>query len=329
MTCPTVLDNAVSSPVPYQTKVGSNPWRAGTVDRSGYPVQARFFVGAARATGIGPSSTSPAAPGRVAPPARRRRRPCRVDIPRGRPVPETPSVLASRAILDRAGVDCARGVVLTVTHLTSNTGRPLLNPATDPSGARLKDPPAHLAGPDVHSIIVAGRQFRYAFIHPNVPNVAPPVIGGMAFLPAPGTPTFTLATINVAGLDPDICSNGHHAEQQLVGFVQAQGARWQTQLARIEMHNYSRKGPTWGLSACNACLSDLVVFLKMLNGLPRSDRVRASISWERLYTKNVACGYPTDAANIRALVRAGWDEPQGPRPAGTQWPASPKPALTR
>jgi hypothetical protein len=48
VTCPTVRDNKVTSPVPYETKVGSNPWRAGRVDGSGYPVQARFYVGAAR-----------------------------------------------------------------------------------------------------------------------------------------------------------------------------------------------------------------------------------------------------------------------------------------
>ena len=48
VTCPTVRDNKVTSPVPYETKVGSNPWRAGRVDGSGYPLQARFYVGAAR-----------------------------------------------------------------------------------------------------------------------------------------------------------------------------------------------------------------------------------------------------------------------------------------
>ena len=330
MTCPTVLHNEVRSSVPYQTKVGSGPWRTGTVESSGYPVQARFFVGAARPSGIGPLTPRPGVPGRVAPPPppRRRGRPCPVDIPPGAPAHESPFVLASRAILDRAGTDCARGVVLTVTHLTSNTGRPLLDPATDASGARLKYPPAHLPSPDVQTITVRGRTFRYVFIHPNVANVAPPVIGGMAFLPAAGSPTFTLATINVAGLDPDICSNGHHAELQLVGFVRAQSPAWQGQLARIEMHNYSRKGPTWGLSACNACLSDLAVFLQALNH-GRADRIRASISWERLYTKNAACGYPTKAASIEALVRAGWDEPQGRRPAGTKWPVAPTPALTR
>jgi UDP-2,3-diacylglucosamine pyrophosphatase LpxH len=46
--CPTVLGNAVSSPVPFETKVSSGAWRRGSVNASGYPVQARFYVGAAR-----------------------------------------------------------------------------------------------------------------------------------------------------------------------------------------------------------------------------------------------------------------------------------------
>jgi Calcineurin-like phosphoesterase len=62
ITCPTVRDNAVTSPVPYETKVGTNPWRSGRVDHSGYPVQARFRVGAAR-----PAPWRPRLP---APPAR-------------------------------------------------------------------------------------------------------------------------------------------------------------------------------------------------------------------------------------------------------------------
>jgi hypothetical protein len=101
---------------------------------------------------------------------------------------------------------------------------------------------------------------------------------------------------------------------QLVGFVDAQPAVWRTRLARLSIHNYSRRGLTWGYSACNACLHDLAEFLTRLNALPRPQRVRASISWERLYDKNARCGHPTDAANIRRLVAAGWDEPQGERP---------------
>ena len=47
VSCPVALSNSVSSPVPYETKVGNGSWRTGTVDSSGYPVQARFYVGAA------------------------------------------------------------------------------------------------------------------------------------------------------------------------------------------------------------------------------------------------------------------------------------------
>jgi hypothetical protein len=108
---------------------------------------------------------------------------------------------------------------------------------------------------------------------------------------------------------------------QMVGFVNAQPPRWRSRLGTIEMHNYSRKGPTWGYSACNACLHDLAAFLTALNGLSRPRRIKASISWERLYDKNARCGHPTDATNIRRLVDAGWDEPQGSRPGGTRFPS--------
>jgi hypothetical protein len=108
---------------------------------------------------------------------------------------------------------------------------------------------------------------------------------------------------------------------QLVGFVNAQPPSWRSRLGRIELHNYSRKGPTWGYSACNPCLHDLADFLIALNGLPRPSPIWASISWERLYDKNRVCGHPTDAANIRRLVDAGWDEPMGSRPPGTRFPA--------
>jgi hypothetical protein len=149
----------------------------------------------------------------------------------------------------------------------------------------------------------------------------------VAFLPDPGSPTSTLVTFNVAGLDDDFrrgCRNGHHAEQQVVGFINAQPARWRANIRKLELHNRSRRGPTWGFSACNACLSDLASFLTALNSISRPAPVRASISWERLYTKNPRCGHPTDAANIDRLVAAGWDQPMGPRPAGTRWPTAPQ-----
>jgi predicted phosphodiesterase len=310
VSCPLVSSNSVSSPVPYETKVGSGPWRSGAVDPSGYPVQARFYVGAAL-----PLRTPAAPPARGA------------GVPASAaPLQENPYVLAARQILDRSGTPRERGVVLCVAHLKPyDDGTPLLDPTTDPSGRRLTNPPAHLLSPEVHTTLpVGGKRYKYVWIQPNVPPVSPPLTGGMAFLPAPGQPWFTLVTFNVAGLDDyrRRCTNGHHAEMQLVGFVNAQPVRWRSRLGTIELHNYSRKGATWGYSACNPCLHDLAGFLSALNGLPRPRRIKASISWERLYDKNRACGHPTDAANIRRLVAAGWDEPMGPRPAGTRWPAT-------
>jgi Calcineurin-like phosphoesterase len=325
--CPTVAGNVVRSPVrDYRTRTGSSPWRSGGVDRSGHPVQARFFVGSAVPGGVGPAGTQPgtARPGPVGPATSRRSAASR----------ESPYVVAARAILARARTPRSRGLVLCLAHLTSNDGSRPLDPTTEPSGTsptglRLKKPPSHLVSPDVQSITLSdGTEYRYVWIQPNVPPTSPPLTGGMAFLPAPGSPKFTLVTFNVAGLDGDYrrgCTNGHHAEMQLVGFVNAQHVSWRMKLGSLDLHNRSRRGPTWGYSACNACLHDLASFLQALNSLTRPAPVKASISWERLYDKNKACGHPTDAANIRRLVAAGWDEPMGSRPAGTHWP-TPVPA---
>jgi hypothetical protein len=231
--------------------------------------------------------------------------------------------------MNRAGTPRERGTVLTVSHLTANDGRPLLDPATRRSGGReeLVNPPNHLLSPEVHEIALpGGRTYRYVWIQPNVPPVSPPLTGGMAFLPDPGSAEFTVVTFNIAGLDGRFrgrCTNGHHAEMQLTAFVNAQPVAWRMRLGKLALLNRSRRGPTWGYSACNACLHDLALFVTALNR-SRPRPVRASISWERLYDRNRACGHPTDAANIRRLVQAGWDEPQGPRPPGTQWPTVPR-----
>jgi hypothetical protein len=222
-------------------------------------------------------------------------------------------VVAARAILDRARTPRERGTVFCVANLSSNDGSPLIDPAR---------PPRHVLSPIAETITVGGIEYRYLWIQPNAPTVSPPNTGGVAFLPERGSAVSTLVTFNVAGLDGDFrrgCRNDHHAEMQLVGFVNAQPDAWRMNIRKLELHNRSRRGPTWGYSACNACLSDLASFLPALNR-GRATPVRASISWERLYTKNPRCGHPTDAASIDRLVAAGWDQPMGPRPAGTRWP---------
>ncbi len=307
--CPSAAPNAVTSPVPYETRTGSSPWRKGRVDWTGHPLQARFLVGAAVRDTAAPPAL-PAGPGRTPP---SRRRPAASQEHRW--------VVVARAILDRSRTPRERGTVMCVAYLTSSDASPLLDPATRRSGTQelLANPPDHLIRPQVvHSISLPdGSRHRYVWIQPKEPPAGPPLVGGMAFLPEPGANRIVLVTFNIAGLDHDYrrrCTNRHHAEMQLVGFVDAQPAVWRTRLARLSIHNYSRRGLTWGYSACNACLHDLAEFLTRLNALPRPQRVRASISWERLYDKNARCGHPTDAANIRRLVAAGWDEPQGERP---------------
>jgi hypothetical protein len=314
--CPRWSSNVVSSPVPdYETKVDGKPWRRGGVDGSGFPVIARFSVGAARTAGIGPASRAPAAPAR---PSSSR---------------ESQFVVAARAILDRSGTPSERGIVLCSTHLTPYGTKPMVDPTTEPSRVssrkrQLKNPPNHLLSPEVQTITVNGRTYDYVWIQPNLASLRPPATGGMLFLPAPGVRETTLVTFNVAGLDDDYkrrCSNAHHAEMQLVGFINAQSIPWRMSLSEIAIHNYSRQGPALGYSACNACLSDLASFLQALNSITRPAPVKASISWERLYKKNPSCRHPTDAANIDRLVRAGWDQPMGDRPPGTKWPAVPTP----
>jgi UDP-2,3-diacylglucosamine pyrophosphatase LpxH len=316
--CPTTSRNFVSSPVPFETRTANSPWRSGRTDWTGHPLQARFFVGAG-VPRAAPQPAQPAGPGQPQPSQTRPRGP-----------QENRWVVATRAILDRARTPRERGVVMCVSYLKSNDGRPLLDPATQRSGTRerLTNPPKHLVSPEVHSITLAdGSSYRYVWIQPKEPPTGPPLIGGVAFLPDAGADTFTLVTINIAGLDNDYrrrCTNRHHAEMQLVGFVDAQPTAWRTRLARLELRNRSRRGLASGYSACNACLHDLSDFLTRLNSMSRPQRVTAFIGWERLYTKNPRCGHPTDAANIRRLVRAGWEEPQGPRPAGARGPTDPE-----
>src|SRR5262249_45753279 len=61
--CPTLGSNALKSPVRFETRVARRAWRAGGVDRSGFPLQARCYVDSVPAHTI------------VVPPARRPSRP--------------------------------------------------------------------------------------------------------------------------------------------------------------------------------------------------------------------------------------------------------------
>jgi UDP-2,3-diacylglucosamine hydrolase len=326
--CPRTSDNSVSSPVAdYQTKVGRGAWRTGGVDPKGFPLQVRFFVGTRRVTGVGPGPRRPGLPG--AGPAIQRRRPgATPPRPFRRPRREqSPFVVAASRVLDAHGSPSNRGAVMCVAHLTSNDGQPLLIPDKVPSDTRpgrekLRFPPKHIPGPDIETVTVGTTKYEFVWIHPNVPPDAPPNVGGMAFLPRPGSATFTVLTFNVAALLDRRrgCRNDHHAEMQLTRFIREQDARFQLRLGKLELHNYSRRGVDWGWSACNKCLEGLAIFLKALNNPGRTTApARASIGWERLYEKGApGCGHETDGAHIKLLMDAGWDHPQGPMPEGAR-----------
>ena len=302
--------NTVSSPVPvYETRVGNHAWRTGGVEGSGYPLQVRFYVGAP-VPGAAPTPQPELGEYELG----------EYEMPRY----EFPEIAAVRAILRRARASRWRGEVLCLAHLRSGDGSPLLDPTKD-----LRTQLNHLSGTYVQSIALPdGRTLRYVTI---LPNVSVPYVGGMVFLPDPGSPGLTIVTLNVSSMDGDFahsCDNAHHAEMQLVGFIDKQSARWRGQLGSLALHNRSRRGQGWGYSACNPCLADLAWFLQRLNRVPRSAPVKASISWERLYEGRASCQHPSDAQHIRDLVASGWTEPMGPRPAGTQWP-DPAPAPVR
>lgn len=302
--CAVKSSNSIISPVPYQSKVGNGPWQLGTVDPSGHPLRAHFYVGAS------PTSGTPSPP-------------------LSRPVSSlgviSPSVqdrylVAARRILNRSKTPSGRGIVMCVTYLKPLGAKPLFDRTLD-SRKRLVKPLSHLLSANVQTIEVDGRKYEYVWIHPNVPPTSPPMAGGMAFLPARGQSWFALVTFNVAGLDNDFrrsCTNGHHAEMQMTRFVKEQPELWRSQLGAIELRNYSRTPSAAGYSACNACLHDLAGFVVGLNRLPRPRPISMSVSWERLYDKNSRCGHPTDAANIARLVAVTGRKPQGPLPVGAQ-----------
>jgi pimeloyl-ACP methyl ester carboxylesterase len=234
-------------------------------------------------------------------------------------VPLTEDYVAmTKAILRTA--PAARGVVMTVAHLLGRTNSVLLDPTTelspDTKRQRLKNPPARLTSPDVYEVESPHHgTFRYVWIQSNERSAF--ASGGVAFLPTPGSSELHLVTFNTGPLDVSFknqCGNAHHAEVQLIGFVEAQPARWRSQIARLRLRNRSRQGPNLGYSPCTSCCDDLANFMRGLNDLRSPLTVDAGISWERLYDKGKICGHPTDSACIRKLRESGWGEAQGPRP---------------
>jgi hypothetical protein len=179
-------------------------------------------------------------------------------------------------------IPASRGIVLSVTRLVSDTGDTLVDTRTEP-------------GPGPKRVRLSN--------------------GGILFLPRPGDNILYLVTFNVGQLDNRRCGNDHHAETQVTRWIQEQPPSWRARIRTILIANRSRGSDKKGFSPCNACCTDLALFLTGLKSLPGSRGVQAAgIFWKELYDRGSACGHPTDRANLDRLTAAGWAL-GGPRPA--------------
>lgn len=223
----------------------------------------------------------------------------------------------------------SRGVVLSVVRLGGDAGTPLIDTTTERSQTsrrqQLKNPPRHVSRPPEIFEICSQRlrrTFRYVWILSNERATHP--VGGMLFLPAAGERDVHLVTLNVGNLDDRVCRNSHHAEMQLVRWVMEQPATWRARLRTVHIANRSRSARIKGYSPCAACCSDLARFLLHLKALSGGRPIDARISWRQPYTRNKACGHPTDKASLYRLRRSGWELDDG-RPAPRQPPPAPTP----
>jgi pimeloyl-ACP methyl ester carboxylesterase len=241
-------------------------------------------------------------------------------------------VAMAKVILKQA--PASRGVVLSVVRLAGDGATPLIDTTTEPSRTsrrqRLKHPPRHLSSPEIFEVWSPRlrRTFRYVWMLSNEQATHP--VGGMLFLPASWEPDVHLVTFNVGNLDAryqNQCRNAHHAEMQLVRWVEEQPATWRARLRTVHIANRSRSTSVKGYSPCNACCADLVRFLVALKALSGGRPIDARISWLEPYTKGAICGHPTDRANLDRLRTSGWWL-DGPPPAAPPPPASPPRAGT-
>ena len=106
--------------------------------------------------------------------------------------------------------------------------------------------------------------FQYVWIGSTGSTLS---IGGMLFLPQPlpphGLNYAYIVTFNPERLDQDFsgrCRADHHAEKQLVGWIEMQPTEWQVQIGTVLISNRSRRLGR-GYSPCTSCCGDLANFL--------------------------------------------------------------------
>ena len=148
------------------------------------------------------------------------------------------SILSDRPVEGSLGV----GKVMSITRLMPGDGKgPLIDAATERVGTKLmlKNPPAHILGREVFTVQSPRHgPFQYIWISSMNSAISQ---GGMLFLPTPSQqhelPQVYLVTFNPERLDKrfsNACArNGHHAEMQLISWIEQQPEAWRL---RLPMH---------------------------------------------------------------------------------------------
>ncbi|HTF12379.1 MAG TPA: hypothetical protein VK659_29835 [Asanoa sp.] len=211
----------------------------------------------------------------------------------------------------------SRGIVLSVSRLLGETGRPLLDTTTEPTGhgggVRLKNPPRHLSSREVFEVESPRHgTFRYVWMLSNEQSTFP--VGGVVFLPRGGESLLHVVTFNVGQLDNRRCTNAHHAETQLTRWIREQPASWRAQIRTVLISNRSRQRGPRGYSPCKPCCTDLALFLTELKSLAGAGGVNAGITWLEVYNTGGSCRHDTEPADLGRLTASGWML-GGPRPA--------------
>jgi hypothetical protein len=211
------------------------------------------------------------------------------------------------------------GQVLSVSRLLAGDGEkvPLINSEIQVVGTKLmlKTPPNHIVGREVLPV-QSPRHGLFQYIWISSVNSAISQ-GGMMFLPPKlethQLPYVYLVTFNPERLDkryPNACTNGHHAEMQLVEWIGKQPESWQARLGTILIENRSRKG-TGGFSPCSGCCDDLAKFLATLKALQRKRgqtfQADATMEWRTQYTYAGICpSHPTTKESLNMMYSRGW-----------------------
>jgi hypothetical protein len=217
-------------------------------------------------------------------------------------------VTAARLILDGRRAPAHQGRVLSVTHLVSADGRPMVDPASEPVPGtrrrRLTNPPRHLSSPEIFEVDVPGvGRLQYVLILSNAQSASS--VGGMLFL---GPAHTHLVTYNVGRLDRDhrrACDNPHHAEMQLDRWITEQPPSWRARLRLLYVANRSRDTDIRGYSPCRVCCLHLGPLMTTIRRDARRP-VDAAISWCDRYRGYRACRHATTDASLQVLTDAGW-----------------------